>query len=85
MGKREIERVRGVYEHPRGSGEWWIHYYANRKRHREKIGRRSDAIDAYRDRKTVARRGEKLPDLRRAKLRVSDLTSMAVESARLRS
>jgi len=36
--------MRGVYENPEGSGIWWIHYYAAGKRHREKVGRKSDAI-----------------------------------------
>lgn len=26
--------MRGVYENPADSGIWWIHYYADGKRHR---------------------------------------------------
>ena len=75
MAKTRIEKkVRGVYEHPAGSGVWWIHYYTNGKRHREKVGRKSDAIDLYRERKAAARRGEKLPELRDTKsVTMSDL------------
>ena len=41
--KRE---TRGVYEHPPDSGIWRIDYYdAEGRRHREKIGKRSTAID----------------------------------------
>ena len=35
--------MRGVYENPIGSGIWWVHYYGAGKRHREKVGRKSDA------------------------------------------
>ncbi len=37
----KAKAARGVYEHPAGSGVWWIHYYADGKRHREKAGRKS--------------------------------------------
>jgi hypothetical protein len=46
----KAKSVRGVYEHPARSGVWWIHYYANGKRHREKAGRKSDAIALYQKR-----------------------------------
>ncbi len=39
--------MRGVYENPTDSGIWWIHYYADGKRHRENVGRESDAIKLY--------------------------------------
>lgn len=58
------KRVRGVFERPPGSGIWWINYYVRGKQHREKVGRKSDAIDLYRTRKTDARRRIKLPELR---------------------
>jgi len=64
MAKRKLKPIRGVYEHPIGSGVWWIHYYAGGKRHREKVGRRSDAIDLYKIRKADTLRGRKLPELR---------------------
>lgn len=53
----EPEKVRGVYEHPRGSGVWWIQYFENGRRHREKVGRRSWAIARYQARKTEVREG----------------------------
>jgi hypothetical protein len=37
--------MRGVYEYPAGSEVWYIHYFAAGKRHREKVGRKSDAIN----------------------------------------
>lgn len=60
--KSAKKAVRGVYEHPAGSGVWWINYYAEGKRHREKVGRRSDAISLYQRRKTDARLGVKMPE-----------------------
>lgn len=67
MAKRAVKNVRGVYEHPAGSGVWWINFYADGKRHREKVGRRSDAIALYQRRKTDIRAGVKLPETMRAK------------------
>ena len=60
--------MRGVYEKPLKSGIWWIHYYAGGRRHREKVGRKSDAIDLYRSRKADASAGRKLPELRNSKV-----------------
>jgi hypothetical protein len=54
--------MRGVYENPLGSGIWWVHYYAAGKRHREKVGRKSDAIKLYQSRKADVVAGRKLPD-----------------------
>jgi len=62
MGKSKTQGPRGVFERPPGSGVWWILYYIKGKRHREKVGRKGDAIDLYRTRKTDARRGVKLPE-----------------------
>jgi site-specific recombinase XerD len=72
--------VRGVYEQPVGSGVWWVLYYVEGQRHREKIGRRSDAITLYQKRKTDARAGLKLPDSHRIKKAVlfSDLAADAM-------
>lgn len=66
MSKREVKKERGIFERPPGSGIWWIVYYDKGKRHREKVGRRSDAIDLYRTRKTDIRRGIKLPELKKS-------------------
>lgn len=72
--------MRGVYEHPLGSGIWWIHYYAAGKRHREKAGRKSDAIKLYQSRKADAAAGRKLPALRNSKvLALSELIDDALE------
>lgn len=60
--------MRGVYEKPIDSGVWWIHYYDAGKRHREKVGRKSDAIKLYQSRKADASAGRKLPELRNNKV-----------------
>ena len=72
--------MRGVYEKPEGSGIWWIHYYAAGKRHREKVGRKSDAMKLYQSRKADATAGRKLPELRDSKvMRFSELIDDALE------
>jgi integrase len=64
--------VRSVYEHPPDSGIWWVNYYVDGKRHREKVGRKKAAIDLYQKRKTDAREGKKLPNLRNSKALLFD-------------
>jgi len=81
-GEMKAKAVRGVYEHPAGSGVWWIHYYAEGKRHREKAGRKSDALALYQKRKADARRKVKLPELVPGKVvTFGHLSAMAVEHA----
>ena len=80
MARPKPKAVRGVYEYPLGSGVWWVNYYVNGRRHREKVGRKSDAIDLYQTRKADARAGRKLPVLRNTKaVTVSDLVDLAIE------
>ncbi|RRA49008.1 site-specific integrase [Acidipila sp. EB88] len=75
-----VKAPRGVYEHPAGTGIWHIHYYdAQGKRHREKIGKKSDAIRIYQSRKADAAVGRKMPELRRsARVTISDLIDLAL-------
>jgi integrase len=59
---REEKKHRGVYEHPKESGVYWIHFYdAQGRRHREKCGRKSIAIARYQQRKTQIREGRFFP------------------------
>lgn len=60
-------KVRGVFEKIPGSGVWWIQYFADGKRRRECVGRKSAAIELYQKRKADARAGVKLPDNLRSK------------------
>ena len=62
MPRKTIPKVRGVFECPKHSGVWWIQYFdADKQRHREKVGRRSDAIELYKVRKAEIRAGKKFP------------------------
>lgn len=62
MPRRIEKKERGLFEKEPGSGVWWIRYYdADGREHREKVGRRGDALKLYKLRKTDALRGVKLP------------------------
>ena len=75
--------IRGIFERPEGSGVWWVCYYAGGKRHREKAGRKSDALALYQKRKADARRGVKLPELMPGKATTfAQLSAMAVDHAK---
>ena len=74
------KKIKGVYEHPAGSGVWWINIYANGVRRREKVGRKSDAVKLAEKRRTEARTEGKFPELRRTKkVTLSDLVDLAIE------
>ncbi len=79
--------TRGVFERPPGSGVWWISYFdAAGKWHREKIGRRSVALEAYVNRKREIREGLYVPPTsRRPKLLFGDLFDEAIEAKRGRN
>ena len=64
MAKGEQAAMKGVYEQPPESGIWWINYYIEGKRRREKVGRRADAVTLYQRRKTDGRMGIKMPEMR---------------------
>ena len=79
---KEQEKVRGIFERPAGSGCWWVNYYVNGKQHREKAGRRSDAVALYQKRKADSRRKLKLPELVPGNVvTFGHLSAMAVEHA----
>jgi integrase len=60
--KNEEKKHRGVYEHPKASGIWWIHFYDGEGgRHREKVGKKSLAIKRYHVRKTEVYEGRFFP------------------------
>jgi integrase len=57
-----------------GSGIWWIRFRENGALHREKVGRKSDALALYQKRKSEIRAGRKLPEnMRRASVRFGQL------------
>ncbi len=76
-------KTRGIFERPAGSGCWWVNYYVNGKQHREKAGRKSDALALYQKRKADSRRKLKLPELVPGDVvTFGHLSAMAVEHAK---
>jgi integrase len=74
MPRRSSAKVTGVWEKVPGSGIWWIRYRENGALHREKVGRKSDALALYQKRKNEIRMGAKLPEnMRRASIRFGQL------------
>ena len=62
------KKVRGVYEKHPGSGEWWVRWTDSEgKLRRQKVGRKSAALEAYRKHKDEARQGKIVPVLRSGK------------------
>jgi integrase len=77
---KKPKNPRGLFERPLGSGVWWINYYVKGKQHREKVGRKSDAIKLYGVRKADATVGRKMPELRATKaVSLSDLIDDVLE------
>jgi hypothetical protein len=80
MPRKSTAKATGVWEKERGSGVRWIRYRAEGKLKREKVGRRSDAIDLYRIRKADVRAGVKLPaNLRTKGIKFSEIAEEAEE------
>ena len=76
------KKIRGVYEHPKKSGIWWIQYFDHGRRRRERVGRKSDAATLYRKRRTQILLDEKLPELNRKQVTFAELVADALEYAR---
>ena len=55
MPRKAQAKVTGVWEKVSGSGVWWIRYRVAGQLKREKVGRKSDAADLYRQRKSELR------------------------------
>lgn len=75
------QKVRGVYEHPKKSGIWWIHYYVQGVRRRERVGTHANAVRLYQKRKTQVLLDEKLPELNRRKTTFGELLDCAIAFA----
>ena len=77
----------GVYEKVKGSGVWYASYCDRHgKRHRERVGRRSEAIAAYSDRKREIREGRYVPPRARPKfLTFRDLAEKTIEYKKMRN
>jgi len=78
------KKVRGIFERPPKSGIWWISYQRHGVRKREKVGRKSDALDLYRVRKTEILSGKKLPqNIRHAEVTFGTLVDAIAEYSRI--
>ncbi|HEX4381209.1 MAG TPA: site-specific integrase [Candidatus Acidoferrum sp.] len=77
------QTTRGIFERPKRSGVWWISYMFGKQRHREKVGRRDDALEAYMRRRREIREGKFVPRQASA-LSFRDLAAAAMEHKRLR-
>ena len=74
MPRRSSAKTKGVWEKVPGSGIWWIRYRENGVLHREKVGRKSDALALYQRRKNEIRVGTKLSEnMRRPSIRFGQL------------
>ncbi|MBB5056075.1 integrase [Granulicella aggregans] len=78
-----MEKILGVYERDKGSNVWWIRWTdSDHKKHREKVGRKSDAKTLLDKRKTEKLQGIKLPELSGKSLLFSDLLDDALEHSK---
>jgi site-specific recombinase XerD len=70
---KQAKKSRGVYEKVPGSGVWWVRYSDGKRIRREKVGRKSDAIDRYHKRKGEVLGGETIPRRKGHGIKISDL------------
>jgi hypothetical protein len=61
MPRKVVRKERGAFKKVPGSDSWWIRYKVAGVEHREKVGRRGDAIKLYKIRKADILRGVKMP------------------------
>ncbi len=78
MPRKSTAKAVGVWEKEAGSNVWWVRYRVDGKLKREKVGRKSDAIDLYRKRKAEVRAGIKLPtNMRSRAVKFAEIASDA--------
>ena len=84
MGRREYKPERGVYEYPKDSEVWWVHFYdASGRRHREKAGTHANAIKLRDKRRGEKLERKKLPEnLRTKPVTFDELMDDAVEHSK---
>jgi hypothetical protein len=71
---RKAGKDRGLFEHPVGSGIWWICYFdAFGRRHRERVGPKGLARKLYEKRKTEIREGRYFPPEHRRPIMFDEL------------
>lgn len=78
--KQKPKKIRGVYEKLPDSGIWYICYFDDvGKRHREKVGRKSSALNLYQQRKTEVRENRFFPPKRTHVVTFSELADDALK------
>lgn len=71
---RKGGKDRGLFERPKGSGTWWVHYHdAAGKKHRERIGPKGLARQVYMKRKAEIREARFFPPERRRVVLVCEI------------
>jgi site-specific recombinase XerD len=77
--------IRGIFERPPGSRTWWISYCDSEGiRHREKVGRRSAALDSLARRRMEVKNGRFIPPKKGARLTFRELSQAAMARKKLR-
>jgi site-specific recombinase XerD len=77
--------LRGIFERPKRSGVWWISYCDGEgKRRREKVGRKSAALELYLKRRREIEDGSYTPPAGCRSLSFRDLARDAMEHKKLR-
>jgi hypothetical protein len=80
MPRKVVRKERGVFEKVPGSNIWWIRFKVAGVEHREKVGRRGDAIKLYKIRKADILRGVKMPaNMKDKGIRFSVLAQEAID------
>jgi len=80
-----MPKIPGIFERPAKSGVWWISYCDTEgMRHREKIGRRSLALDAVSRRRLEVKDGRYIPPTKGARLTFRELAQAAMTQKKLR-
>jgi integrase len=80
MPRKVVRKERGVFEKVPGSDIWWIRFKVDGVEHREKVGRRGDAVNLYKIRKADILRGAKMPaNMRHKGVKFSVLAQEAID------
>jgi site-specific recombinase XerD len=78
-----VAAIRGLYEKVPGTGIWWIRWTDSQgKLHREKAGRRGDALTLLAKRRTETIQKKKLPEKFRVKVTFNSLCDDAMEHSK---
>ncbi len=78
-----VQKITGVYKRDKDSNIWWIRWTDHEhKKHREKVGRRSDAKTLLAKRKMETLCRSKLPELSGNRLLFSELLNDALEHSK---